>query len=146
MNDSRATSPFPNRPARKALWDIFGASPSKESAAADECALSSGSEYMGAGVLTGSAGNRADGLEERFATKTSPSLRRAPHGLVRFAHVGQARRRSRTVGYSQPRKRADFRGKRARRLDTAGGSLTDDVCREFNGRETGGRGTGRCAI
>jgi predicted phage terminase large subunit-like protein len=47
---------------QKAFKDIFGASLSKESAAADEWALTNGSEYMGAGVFTGITGNRADGV------------------------------------------------------------------------------------
>ena len=47
---------------QRAFKDIFGVALSKESAAADEWALSNGSEYMGAGVLTGITGNRADGL------------------------------------------------------------------------------------
>jgi predicted phage terminase large subunit-like protein len=47
---------------QKAFKEIFGASLSKESAAADEWALTNGSEYMGAGVMTGVTGNRADGL------------------------------------------------------------------------------------
>ena len=41
---------------------IFGTALSKESAAADEWALTNGSEYMGAGLLTGITGNRADGV------------------------------------------------------------------------------------
>jgi len=45
-----------------AFRQIFNTTLSKESAAADEWALSNGSEYMGAGVLTGITGNRADGV------------------------------------------------------------------------------------
>ena len=41
---------------------IFNAQLSKESSAADEWALSNGSEYMGAGILSGITGNRADGV------------------------------------------------------------------------------------
>jgi hypothetical protein len=41
---------------------IFGTALSKESAAADEWALTNSSEYMGAGLLTGITGNRADGV------------------------------------------------------------------------------------
>lgn len=41
---------------------IFNATLSEESAAADEWALSNGSEWMGAGILTGITGNRADGV------------------------------------------------------------------------------------
>jgi predicted phage terminase large subunit-like protein len=47
---------------QKAFRDIFGTQLSKESTAADEWALANGSEYMGAGVLTGITGNRADGI------------------------------------------------------------------------------------
>ena len=47
---------------QKAFKDIFGVSLSKESAASDEWALTNDSEYMGAGILTGITGNRADGL------------------------------------------------------------------------------------
>ena len=47
---------------QKAFDEIFGTALSKESAAADEWALTNGSEYMGAGVLTGITGNRADGV------------------------------------------------------------------------------------
>jgi len=42
--------------------EIFNAQLSKESAAADEWALTNGSEYMGAGILSGITGNRADGV------------------------------------------------------------------------------------
>jgi predicted phage terminase large subunit-like protein len=45
-----------------AYTDIFGSRLSKESAAADQFALSNGSEYMGAGILAGITGNRADGI------------------------------------------------------------------------------------
>ena len=45
-----------------AFQEIFRTKLSKESAAADEWALSNGSEYMGAGVFTGITGNRADGV------------------------------------------------------------------------------------
>ncbi len=41
---------------------IFGTQLSTESAAAEEWALANGSEYMGAGILTGITGNRADGV------------------------------------------------------------------------------------
>ena len=41
---------------------IFGTQLSSESAAADEWALQNGSEYLGAGLLTGITGNRADGV------------------------------------------------------------------------------------
>lgn len=41
---------------------IFDAELSGESSAADEWALSTGSEYMGAGILAGITGNRADGV------------------------------------------------------------------------------------
>jgi predicted phage terminase large subunit-like protein len=41
---------------------IFGTQLSSESSAADEWALQNGSEYMGAGLLTGITGNRADGV------------------------------------------------------------------------------------
>lgn len=41
---------------------IFGASLSSESAAVDEWALTNGSEWMAAGILTGITGNRADGV------------------------------------------------------------------------------------
>src|SRR4029453_18933209 len=47
---------------QKAFGDIFRTKLSKESAAADEWALANGSEFMGAGVLTGITGNRADGV------------------------------------------------------------------------------------
>ena len=47
---------------QKAYKEIFNASLSKESAAADEWALSNGSEFMGAGILSGITGNRADGV------------------------------------------------------------------------------------
>jgi predicted phage terminase large subunit-like protein len=42
--------------------EIFGAALSTESAAADQFALTNGSEYMGAGILAGITGNRADGI------------------------------------------------------------------------------------
>ena len=42
--------------------EIFDAALSKESAAADQFALTNGSEYMGAGILAGITGNRADGI------------------------------------------------------------------------------------
>jgi predicted phage terminase large subunit-like protein len=45
-----------------AYKQIFNTTLSKESSAADEWALSNGSEYMGAGVHTGITGNRADGI------------------------------------------------------------------------------------
>jgi predicted phage terminase large subunit-like protein len=45
------------QPAFRAL---FGTSLSRESGAADEWALESGSEYMGGGILSGITGNRAD--------------------------------------------------------------------------------------
>jgi predicted phage terminase large subunit-like protein len=45
-----------------AFTDIFGSQLSKESAAAAEFALTNGSEYMGAGILAGITGNRADGI------------------------------------------------------------------------------------
>ena len=45
-----------------AYKQIFNVSLSKESAAADQWALSNGSEYMGAGILSGITGNRADGV------------------------------------------------------------------------------------
>ena len=41
---------------------IFDTSISEESAAADEWALKSGSEFMGGGILSGITGNRADGI------------------------------------------------------------------------------------
>lgn len=41
---------------------IFNSSLSEESKAADEWALTNGSEWMGAGILTGITGNRADGV------------------------------------------------------------------------------------
>jgi predicted phage terminase large subunit-like protein len=41
---------------------IFNTQLSKESSAAAEWALANGSEYMGAGILTGITGNRADGV------------------------------------------------------------------------------------
>ena len=41
---------------------IFNTALSKESAAADQFALTNGSEYMGAGILAGITGNRADGV------------------------------------------------------------------------------------
>lgn len=41
---------------------IFSASLSEESHAADEWALTNGSEFMGAGILSGITGNRADGV------------------------------------------------------------------------------------
>jgi predicted phage terminase large subunit-like protein len=41
---------------------IFDTQLSRESAAADSFALTNGSEYMGAGLLTGITGNRADGV------------------------------------------------------------------------------------
>lgn len=41
---------------------IFGAGLSAESSAADEWALTNGSEYMAAGILSGVTGNRANGL------------------------------------------------------------------------------------
>jgi predicted phage terminase large subunit-like protein len=41
---------------------IFGATLSAESSAADEWSLTSGSEFMGAGILAGLTGNRADGI------------------------------------------------------------------------------------
>lgn len=41
---------------------IFGSTLSEESKAADEWALSNGSEWMAAGILTGITGNRADGV------------------------------------------------------------------------------------
>ena len=47
---------------QKTFGQIFRTALSKESAAADQWALQNGSEYMGAGVLTGITGNRADGL------------------------------------------------------------------------------------
>jgi predicted phage terminase large subunit-like protein len=47
---------------QQAYGKIFGTALSKESAAADEWALANGSEYMGAGLLTGITGNRADGV------------------------------------------------------------------------------------
>jgi predicted phage terminase large subunit-like protein len=47
---------------QKTYAAIFGAALSKESAAAAEWALTNGSEYMGAGLLTGITGNRADGV------------------------------------------------------------------------------------
>ena len=47
---------------QKIFGEIFRHALSKESAAADEWALTNGSEYMGAGVLTGITGNRADGV------------------------------------------------------------------------------------
>ena len=47
---------------QKAFGEIFRTALSKESAAADEWALANGSEYMGAGVLTGITGHRADGV------------------------------------------------------------------------------------
>ncbi len=47
---------------QQAFAEIFATKLSKESAAADEWALANGSEYMGAGVLTGITGNRADGV------------------------------------------------------------------------------------
>ena len=47
---------------QKIFSQIFRTALSKESAAADEWALANGSEYMGAGVLTGITGNRADGV------------------------------------------------------------------------------------
>jgi predicted phage terminase large subunit-like protein len=42
--------------------EIFDAALSNESAAADQFALTNGSEYMGAGILAGITGNRADGI------------------------------------------------------------------------------------
>jgi len=42
--------------------EIFGTALSKESAAADQFALGNGSEFMGAGILAGITGNRADGI------------------------------------------------------------------------------------
>src|SRR6185436_9911940 len=47
---------------QKAYKEIFNVSLSKESAAADEWALSNGSEFMGVGILSGITGNRADGV------------------------------------------------------------------------------------
>jgi predicted phage terminase large subunit-like protein len=47
---------------QKTFGQIFRTALSKESAAADAWALTNGSEYMGAGVLTGITGNRADGV------------------------------------------------------------------------------------
>lgn len=41
---------------------VFDAGISDDSAAADEWALTNGSEYMGAGILSGVTGNRADGI------------------------------------------------------------------------------------
>ncbi|MDQ8732589.1 terminase large subunit domain-containing protein [Bradyrhizobium sp. LHD-71] len=47
---------------QKTFKKIFETTLSKESAAAAEWALANGSEYMGAGLLTGITGNRADGV------------------------------------------------------------------------------------
>lgn len=47
---------------QKQFRRIFDAELSTESSAADEWALSNGSEYMGAGLLAGITGNRADGV------------------------------------------------------------------------------------
>ena len=47
---------------RRPIAEIFDTALSKESAAADEWALTNGSEYMGAGMLAGITGNRADGV------------------------------------------------------------------------------------
>ena len=47
---------------QKEFQAIFDTQLSKESAAADELALTNGSEYMGAGILAGITGNRADGI------------------------------------------------------------------------------------
>lgn len=47
---------------QSAFRRIFDTQLSRESAAADEWALTNGSEYMGAGLLTGITGNRADGV------------------------------------------------------------------------------------
>src|SRR5262249_4965810 len=47
---------------QKIYKETFNASLPKESAAADEWALSNGSEYMGVGILSGITGNRADGV------------------------------------------------------------------------------------
>jgi len=63
-------SDLPRRWGRKArsivrqriFQRIFDMQLSAESAAADEWALTNGSEYMGAGLLTGITGNRADGV------------------------------------------------------------------------------------
>jgi predicted phage terminase large subunit-like protein len=63
-------SDLPRRWGRKArsivkqriFQRIFDTQLSAESAAADEWALTNGSEYMGAGLLTGITGNRADGV------------------------------------------------------------------------------------
>jgi predicted phage terminase large subunit-like protein len=63
-------SDLPRRWGRKArsivrqriFQRIFDTPLSTESAAADEWALTNGSEYMGAGLLTGITGNRADGV------------------------------------------------------------------------------------
>jgi predicted phage terminase large subunit-like protein len=44
----------------RAYRAIFGASLSRESGAADQWALSNGSEFMGGGILSGITGNRAD--------------------------------------------------------------------------------------
>jgi predicted phage terminase large subunit-like protein len=63
-------SDLPRRWGRKArsivkqriFQRIFDEQLSTESAAADEWALTNGSEYMGAGLLTGITGNRADGV------------------------------------------------------------------------------------
>lgn len=46
----------------KDFSDIFGCSLSADSSAADEWALTNGSEYMSGGILSGVTGNRADGL------------------------------------------------------------------------------------
>jgi predicted phage terminase large subunit-like protein len=47
---------------QKTFREIFRTALSKESAAADAWVLSNGSEYMGAGILSGITGNRADGV------------------------------------------------------------------------------------
>lgn len=47
---------------QKMFERIFGATLSPESSAADEWALTNGSEWMGAGILAGITGNRADGV------------------------------------------------------------------------------------
>jgi predicted phage terminase large subunit-like protein len=41
---------------------VFGAELTKEASAAESFALTNGSEYMGAGILSGITGNRADGI------------------------------------------------------------------------------------
>lgn len=47
---------------QKQYWRIFDTTLAADSQAADEWALASGSEFMGAGIMSGITGNRADGV------------------------------------------------------------------------------------